>query len=93
MPDDSKPLDPNAAVPLTSLRPGERACVVAVEVEGGVGRRLLDLGFVPGTPLHVIRRAPLGDPVAYEIRGMRVCLRGREAAGILVRAGSAERPW
>ena len=93
MPDDPKPLDPNSAVPLASLRPGERAWVVAVEVDGGVGRRLLDLGFVPGTPLRVIRRAPLRDPVAYEIRGIRICLRGQEAAGILVRAGDAEPPW
>jgi ferrous iron transport protein A len=40
-----------------------------------IPRRLLDLGFVPGTSVKVLRRAPLGDPVEIEIRGYRLCLR------------------
>lgn len=90
MPDDATPHDPDETFPLASLQPGERAVVVRVEVGGGVGRRLLDLGFIPGTPVRVIRRAPLGDPVAYEVRGTRICLRDREAAGVRVHAHGAE---
>lgn len=90
MPDHAKPPPVDTAVPLASLRPGDRAVVVGVDVPGGVGRRLLDLGFVPGTALQVIRRAPLGDPVAYEIRGSRICLRASEAQKIRVRAPRAE---
>ena len=90
MPDHAKPPAADAAVPLASLHPGDRAVVVGVDVPGGVGRRLLDLGFVPGTALQVIRRAPLGDPVAYEIRGSRICLRAAEAQKIRVRVPGSE---
>ncbi len=40
-----------------------------------IPQRLQDLGFVPGTPLVVVRRAPLGDPVEIQLRGYRLCLR------------------
>jgi len=51
-----------------------------------VSRRLLDLGFVPGTRVRVVRRAPLGDPTLYELRGTQLCLRRSEAARVRVRA-------
>lgn len=46
--------------------------------------RLLELGFVPGTPVRVLRRGPLGDPVELELRGYRICLRGSDLAAIQV---------
>ena len=45
---------------------------------------LLDLGFTPGTAIRGLRRAPLGDPSLYELRGMRLCLRRAEAHWIRV---------
>ena len=71
---------------LADLAPGESATIAQVESESGIGRRLLDLGFIPGTPVRVVRRAPLGDPVAFEVRGTRMCLRRSEARRILVTA-------
>jgi ferrous iron transport protein A len=71
-------------VPLASLAPGARAVVASVDVATAIGRRLADLGFVPRTPVRVVRRAPLGDPVAYELRGYRLVLRRAEAAQVLV---------
>jgi ferrous iron transport protein A len=44
----------------------------------------VDLGFVAGTPLEVVRAAPLGDPVEIELRGYRVCLRRQELLGVCV---------
>jgi ferrous iron transport protein A len=78
---------PTAAPRLADLPPGSVARVAAVDVRSPIGRRLLDLGFVPGTEVRVVRRAPLGDPVEYELRGYRVCLRRSEARQIEV--GSA----
>jgi ferrous iron transport protein A len=69
---------------LADLPPGARAVVTGVSPDLPVGRRLLDLGFVPNTPIRVLRRAPLGDPISYELRGMRICLRKEEARNILV---------
>jgi ferrous iron transport protein A len=60
---------------------------VVVDVRGGdpIGQRLLDLGFIPGTEVRVLKRAPLGDPVVYHLRGTRLCLRRSEADRIRVR--------
>jgi Fe2+ transport system protein FeoA len=79
---------PKNPVPLSSLRPGVEAEVVSVDPALALGRRLLDLGFVPGTRVRVLRAAPLGDPTAYELRGTQLCLRRGEAAQILVRTAA-----
>jgi ferrous iron transport protein A len=57
---------------------------VDVENTGPIGRRLLDLGLLPDTPVKVLRRAPLGDPSIYELRGYRLCLRKGDAARVRV---------
>jgi ferrous iron transport protein A len=73
-----------ASRPLAELLPGRVAVVESVDASSAVGRRLLDLGFVPGTEVRVVRRAPLGDPLEYEVRGTRLCLRRAEAARLRV---------
>jgi Fe2+ transport system protein FeoA len=73
-----------AGVCLTELAPGDAGVIARVDAADGIGRRLLDLGFIPGTPLRVVRRAPLGDPVSFELRGTRICLRRSEAARVYV---------
>ena len=77
-------LSTGASEPLTALEPGQRARIEAVELEGPAGTRLRDLGFLPGTEVRLIRRAPLGDPAIYELRGAQICLRRTEARAIHV---------
>ena len=72
------------AVSLARLAPGQCAEVKSVDGSSPIGRRLLELGFRPGTRLRVIRRAPFGDPTTYELRGSRFCLRRAEAERISV---------
>lgn len=69
---------------LTRLRVGAWARVESVDERSPVARRLLDLGFVPGTAIRSIRRAPLGDPTLYELRGTQLCLRRSEADRVQV---------
>lgn len=69
---------------LTRLRVGAWARVESVDERSPVARRLLDLGFVPGTAIRSIRRAPLGDPTLYELRGTQLCLRRSEADRVRV---------
>jgi Fe2+ transport system protein FeoA len=76
---------PNDALALADLAPGAVGVVQTVDASSPIGRRLLDLGFVPQTRVYVVRRAPLGDPLEFELRGTRFCLRRSEAARILVR--------
>lgn len=73
------------AVSLASLPVGGRGLIADVRSDDAVGERLLDLGLVPGTSVLVLRRAPLGDPSVYELRGYQLCLRRSEAERIHVR--------
>jgi ferrous iron transport protein A len=87
MPGDAAALHrPEAGtVPLADLPPGSRASVVAMtgETPPETARRLIDLGFTAGTPVEVVRRAPLRDPVIYRLRDYEVCLRRAQARCVL----------
>jgi ferrous iron transport protein A len=72
------------ARPLCDLAPGAAAVIDSLDTSAPIAGRLLDLGFIPGTPVTVVRRAPLGDPIVYELRGCRICLRRSEARKIRV---------
>ena len=77
------PMD-GPATTLDRLPVGASASVVDVDATAALAERLEDLGFVPGTRVTVRRRAPLGDPRVYELRGTQLCLRRSEAARIRV---------
>jgi len=71
---------------LAELRPGERAIVtgIAATCPDGERRRLMELGFFPGTEVEATLESPLGDPVAYRVRQMTIALRRRQAELIKV---------
>jgi DtxR family Mn-dependent transcriptional regulator len=71
---------------LSSLAAGQKAVVLGLSpaCRGPERRRLLDLGFVPGTEVKVVMESPLGDPVAYEVRGTTVALRRAQARAIRI---------
>lgn len=71
---------------LSELRPGESGIVIEVDSNCPIGRRLLDLGLLPHTPVRALRKAPLGDPAVFEFRGYRLCLRETEAAQIRIKS-------
>jgi DtxR family Mn-dependent transcriptional regulator len=66
---------------LASLRPGEAGQVLqlAPSCRGLQRRRLLDLGFVPGTGVAAELASAAGDPIAYRVRGALVALRRDQA--------------
>jgi len=72
------------AISLASLPVGASGRIESVDTGTPVGRRLADLGFLPGTEVRVVRRAPLGDPSVFELRGYRLCIRRAEAARVRV---------
>ncbi len=69
---------------LRRLQVGQRARINHVEAAGELGRRLRDMGLVPGTEVTVIGRAPLRDPVALRLRDFTLTLRNNEADHITV---------
>lgn len=76
--------DPDPAATLDRLGPGAFGRIARIEGAGPVPRRLMELGLVPGTEVRVVRRAPLGDPLEIEVRGVRLALRESEARTIHV---------
>ncbi|NDY42671.1 ferrous iron transport protein A [Dissulfurirhabdus thermomarina] len=69
---------------LDDLRTGEKGRVVRLEATGPFKKRLLEMGFVAGAEVEVIRYAPLKDPVEFRVKGYHVSLRHEEAARIVV---------
>jgi ferrous iron transport protein A len=71
-------------LPLSELAIDTPAVVVGIDAPAPLARRLAELGFLPRTPVTCRRRAPLGDPRIYEVRGAQLCLRRREARAVRV---------
>jgi DtxR family Mn-dependent transcriptional regulator len=80
----------HAAVPITSMRPGRSARVVFVRGGRAVVKRLCDMGLTPGTPVSLLRSAPMNGPVEVRFRGCCLALGRGIAEKIFVESdGSA----
>ncbi|TIH20058.1 ferrous iron transport protein A [Marinifilum sp. JC120] len=73
------------SVSLRTMRKDQKGVVVAVNASGELGRRIRDMGLVPGTEFMVVGRAPLEDPVALRMKGFTLTLRNNEADFIVVK--------
>ena len=69
---------------LNDVKAGSKAVMKSKTLGGVVGRRLSEMGFVPGTELIVVNRAPLGSPIEVRLRGYEVIIGSREAKHIYV---------
>lgn len=58
-----------------------RSRVRVTAVQGGPkSLRLMELGFIQGAEIEVVRRAPLGDPMQVQVGDYQLSLRHDEAA-------------
>ena len=75
---------------LSELKPGERGIISKVTGDRALRRRLLDMGLTRGTEITVVRRAPLGDPIEFLLKGYNLSLRKKESENVyvLVREGN-----
>jgi ferrous iron transport protein A len=74
--------------PLTSVALGARATVEEIKLPPETRPRLMEMGLLVGTPVELVRFAPLGDPVEIKVRGYNLTLRKHEAEQIFVRLTS-----
>lgn len=72
-------------ITLDTLAVGEEAEVAEVAGPDVMALRLLEMGFVEGTRVRVVKVAPLGDPLELRLRGYHLSLRRAEAAHVRVR--------
>lgn len=71
-------------VNLRRMNVNQRGIIRTIGAQGELGRRIRDMGLVPGTEVTVIGRAPLKDPVALRLKGFTLTLRNSEADFITV---------
>lgn len=71
-----------------TLKEGKPGMVVRIEkiADSELKERLMTMGFIPGAKVTVLRPAPMGDPMAFGIRGYNIAMRLDDAAKIEVSA-------
>lgn len=69
---------------LRELKEGEKGIITKVRGRGAFRRRIMEMGFIKGKEVTVIKSAPLKDPIEYRIMNYEVSLRRSEAALIEV---------
>ena len=80
-------LDEEDIVRLSSLKENETAKILGIskECRGDNRRRLLDLGFIKGTPIEIDLVSPLRNPKAYLVKQTSIALRNDQASKILIK--------
>ena len=69
---------------LRHMQKNQTGTIAAIKVGGDMGRRIREMGLVPGTRVTIQGRAPLYDPVALRVMGGTLSLRNSEADHIEV---------
>lgn len=66
------------------FRPGEKGTISQVCGNPDFRLRMMEMGFVRGAEVKVIKYAPLSDPMEFELKGYHISLRRDQAADILM---------
>ncbi len=79
----------SALLKLSELAVNQSGTVREMPKAGVAFIRLREMGLMAGTPVRLVRVAPLGDPIEIKVRGYSLTLRKSEAAEILVEPAAA----
>lgn len=61
------------------LKKGKKYKVKSLACTGELRRRIIDMGITPGAVIILKKKAPLGDPIEYNVRGYELSIRKTEA--------------
>lgn len=67
---------------MSDMKAGDKGIIVKLRGTGNIKHRLIDMGVVPGTHVHIMKYAPLKDPVEIKVKNFDLALRVSEAATI-----------
>jgi ferrous iron transport protein A len=73
-----------ALVKLSDLAVGASATIREFPKTGPAFVRLREMGLLAGTPVTLVRTAPMGDPLEIKLRGYHLTLRKTEAEHVMV---------
>lgn len=74
----------NSCITLRRAQVDLRLRICSIGAQGELGRRIRDMGLIPGAEITVVGKAPLRDPVALRLRDFTLTLRNSEADHIVV---------
>lgn len=74
----------NQIITLSELQVGRIGKIIKLNNTGSIRRRLLDLGFIPGTIIQAQLSSPFHDPIAYKIKNALVAIRKSDSKNIIV---------
>jgi ferrous iron transport protein A len=80
------------AATLVDLRQGDAAILDGIDLPPDDARRLMELGFLPGTEVTLGRSAPGGDPQVFQVDGSEIALRRETARRLTVRVPKNRTP-
>ncbi len=69
---------------LDKLDLGEKAVIINLLNKGNIRRRLLDVGFTPGTIIECVLISPFKNPIAYLVRNATIALRKEDSEKIII---------
>lgn len=70
---------------LNELKSGQSARIIDMsELSTDIRKKLMIMGMLPNTQVTLIRKAPLGDPLQIEVRGVSLAIRGKIASEIAI---------
>lgn len=70
---------------LNELKNEQSARIVDMsELSTDIRKKLMIMGMLPNTQVTLIRKAPLGDPLQIEVRGVSLAIRGKIASEIAI---------
>ncbi|WP_022668058.1 FeoA family protein [Desulfospira joergensenii] len=69
---------------LREMKVNQAGRISSVKAAGELGRRIRDMGLIPGKEIRIQGRAPLYDPVSLRVMGFTLSLRNNEADHIQV---------
>ena len=64
---------------MRKMHDNQTGTIASIRVGGEIGRRIRDMGPIPGAEIKIQGRAPLYDPVALRVMGATLTLRNNEA--------------
>ena len=70
---------------LCDLQRGDGCILADIDLPGDDARRLMELGFLPGTRVTAGQSAPGGDPRVFQVDGSEIALRRETARRMRVR--------
>ncbi|PIN84837.1 MAG: ferrous iron transport protein A [Candidatus Diapherotrites archaeon CG11_big_fil_rev_8_21_14_0_20_37_9] len=70
---------------LSELAKGSKGKIERIEGTIDFQRKIMEMGFIKGTEITLVRKAPLGDPLQVQLEGHSIAIRKKDSRNIFVK--------